>query len=786
MYGICAMARRTSVLSVALVLVGLGIYYLWRPATSTFDFTSAAPVGLYGDLTQAFLSGRVSLLTPPDPHLLNLTNPYDPDKNLPWRRNDLSLFKGSYFIYHSPVPVITLFIPVKLLTGRYLSEDTAVGIFCLVGAAGGLCCLLALRRDYFPQSSPVSLLLCGSVLGLGCAQFSVLRDSSANHVAIACASCFLMLAFFSAIRSQRSSASTATWLVLTGLFQALAAVSRPNYIYGSFGVFFILIGLLRSNAGRRAGAQKAAVSAAALLIPMALVASLSGYYNFERFGNPFDFGASYMLGAWDQTHLATGDLSGARENAWYYFLSQGIYHRYFPFVTAPTWRAVGVIPHIPFLLLSPLLLLPAVRKPRAFTSYVAFVFIANTLSLIILPSGNEAAVLTSANSRYMLDFVPVMGLLACMAVLAASATLDRRVRAQWAFSAAVAFFALWSVLSNLSFDFQRVPSTSYRTLAQILDQPAALYERMRGQRYGAISIQTKFPSGLTGQTDPLVLTGRPGGNDLVYVTYTSPTTASFGLASDGVDGPLGAPVVVNYSKVHSIQVWMGSLYPPIGHPAVSRLSTAALIIAKRHVRVAIDGCLALDDVASSHDAIPTLVQVGENVGGIPFGSKAFRGEILSEDRLPLNEIKDALPVPAFGILDLMVRLPSGRIGVSEPLVVTGSPSAGDFVYVVYLAADRIQIGFDHWGHPGKLSKSINLDFTVPHNFEISMGSLYPKSKVEHGVRVTVDGQLVLTSDQDTYDSSPFEVSVGRNPIGGSSCVYAFTGKILELSRGLRE
>jgi hypothetical protein len=66
-----------------------------------------------------------------------------------------------------------------------------------------------------------------------------------------------------------------------------------------------------------------------------------------------------------------------------------------------------------------------------------------------------------------------------------------------------------------------------------------------------------------------------------------------------------------------------------------------------------------------------------------------------------------------------------------------------------------------------------------------MGSLFPVNSAasqERRIQILLDGARVLDSDQHTYDSSPHDVFFGINAIGGSTCGYAFTGRILSVER----
>jgi hypothetical protein len=150
-----------------------------------------------------------------------------------------------------------------------------------------------------------------------------------------------------------------------------------------------------------------------------------------------------------------------------------------------------------------------------------------------------------------------------------------------------------------------------------------------------------------------------------------------------------------------------------------------------------------------------------------------------------------------GPLDLKVMLPSGRTGNLEPLLVTGLSFRADFIYLYYTDDSHVQIGFEHTSYGGPLTNPpIAVDYAVPHTFQIELGSLYPpvedpyydkvpaakRVKMKHTLRVLLDGAEVLAGTCDFYDSSPGDVSVGRNPVS-EAFGRRFTGKILRAERG---
>jgi hypothetical protein len=137
----------------------------------------------------------------------------------------------------------------------------------------------------------------------------------------------------------------------------------------------------------------------------------------------------------------------------------------------------------------------------------------------------------------------------------------------------------------------------------------------------------------------------------------------------------------------------------------------------------------------------------------------------------------------YGIIHLMIKLPTSGAGRTEPLVTTGHAGAGDFVYLTYLDGGHVAVGHDKWNYGGGKSGPIAVSFAMPQRIEISLGSLYPGSGGPKRVIVKWNGAVVYSEEAAAYPSKPSEVTVGQNAIGGSTTQPRFTGEILDVSRG---
>jgi hypothetical protein len=139
--------------------------------------------------------------------------------------------------------------------------------------------------------------------------------------------------------------------------------------------------------------------------------------------------------------------------------------------------------------------------------------------------------------------------------------------------------------------------------------------------------------------------------------------------------------------------------------------------------------------------------------------------------------------PPFATLRVEARLPAGRTGASEPLVVTGEPGRGDFLFIEYLDADRVRFGLDHWGKPPVKSEPVRIDFAATHVFEIELESWVDRlNPAPERVAVRIDGTPVWERRTKLYAVAPSDVSVGRNTIGGTACERVFTGELLRVER----
>jgi len=309
---------------------------------------------------------------------------------------------------------------------------------------------------------------------------------------------------------------------------------------------------------------------------------------------------------------------------------------------------------------------------------------------------------------------------------------------------------------------------------------------------GPLRLRVILPEFGAGLVEPLVATGRPGAGNVLYVIFQDPGHIRLGFDQWERGTIVSYPIAAAAGEPHMIEFTAGTLFPPADHPFFAGMNAADRAARQNSLEVRFDGKLILYKLM--------------DFGGIPFGAPvvgynsvrssacaaSFTGLVISQERLerqwyPPPEASET----TYGPVSMNVTFPSDRLGRQEPLVVTGEPGRGDFLYVVYLDPTHIRIGFDHWGVPGAISEPIPVAYDQACNLVLAMGSLYPPAgdprlaalppgeaeRLKHTVQVQLDGRVVFEVRRSCYDATPSEVHVALNPLGGSTCDATFNGAL---------
>lgn len=412
----------------------------------------------YNILVQGFRAGQLSVKKEVPPGLAQLTDPYDPTANAPYRGapyglHDLAYYKGRLYLDFGVTPVLISFWPFVALTGHYLSERQAVLMFCAIGFFASVTWLRSLWCCYFARVSVGVVAAC--VLALGLATFVpvLLARCEVYEVAIACGYMLTMLALGAIWRALHEPERKCLWLVAASTIYGLAVGARPNLLPGAV---ILLVPVARAWRERRPmGTLLAAATGPIILIGAGLM-----FYNTLRFGNPFEFGKHYVLREVRQGTQQFFSLRYFWFNFRVLFLQPARWSHRFPFVREaatpslpvghwPVEIPFGVLTNIPLVWLA--LAAPLAWRGRSEEVRSTLRAFLATLALLGTVCAVTLCFFCQAAMRYEVEFLPVVLQLAVVGILGLERALAdrlvwrRSVRGGWglllSFSVAFNLFA---------------------------------------------------------------------------------------------------------------------------------------------------------------------------------------------------------------------------------------------------------------------------------------------------------------------------------------------------------
>jgi len=146
---------------------------------------------------------------------------------------------------------------------------------------------------------------------------------------------------------------------------------------------------------------------------------------------------------------------------------------------------------------------------------------------------------------------------------------------------------------------------------------------------------------------------------------------------------------------------------------------------------------------------------------------------------------------------MQVQFAVGRAGESGPLVVTGTHWGPDFAFVRYVEPEVVVFGLNHGSEQVVTGEPTRIVPGRTYELEVHMGSLYPRREALFSLLfpgadyerprrlflVRLEGQEVARAERELFLSSPREVTVGYQWLGGAWGGAMFPGRILATARG---
>jgi hypothetical protein len=294
------------------------------------------------ELVEAFEHGSTHLLTEPSDELNNFPTPYNSDAldeahiRYQW---DHVYFNEQYFSYYGIAPVILVFLPYHLLTGYFFPDSIAVLLFAIIGMIGLTKLYKEFLKKFFPKT-PTGIAIAGLILiqTVSGVWFSIGRPlfyevaMSAGFATLTWAVYFM----FSANIIGKDKPVLSRTAIASLLF-AIAVLCRPTLVlYCITAALFMMLALPRMSEAKKKSEKKLFTASgirflACALVPMACIGLAQMWYNYDRFGSPFEFGIQYSLTINDFTK--TQFHPRLSWTALYnYFLNPPVFRTYYPII----------------------------------------------------------------------------------------------------------------------------------------------------------------------------------------------------------------------------------------------------------------------------------------------------------------------------------------------------------------------------------------------------------------------------------------------------------------------
>lgn len=417
--------------ALTLAMVVVGVLYVGSALTYGRSLRSTeVPVGFHAHIADALLKGRLEVLPVPK-GLLELTDPYDPQANAPFRAqgyHDFALYKGRIFTATGPTTAFLVHVPARVLGLGNLNPNLVTLLCSLGGFVASVGVFTECRRRFFPGIPLWFELSVVFVIGLGSPVPWLVSIGRAYESAIACGYLLVALGLYCLVRGLRNVASPdRRYLFGSGAAFAAAVGARASL---APAIVFFAIALTLMVRHRRGTAGACLRSIAWLVTPYAAVGALLAAYNYLRFEALTDFGMTFQLAGVNMQKYPFYRLDHLVPNLVDYLTLPPRILSEWPFVFLQKntffdnpWKHSHE-PVAGVLLLYPVLVVGVVAAATRWRSLRRaqpglLVALASALLFALLVIFSVSFVLNSSTMRYTVDFVPVLALVACVAVGAA-------------------------------------------------------------------------------------------------------------------------------------------------------------------------------------------------------------------------------------------------------------------------------------------------------------------------------------------------------------------------------
>ena len=261
----------------------------------------------YQELARSLEKGTIEMTEQyVDPKLLEVENPYDTitllAEGIPYSM-DYAFYKGHYYSYFGIVPELLLYYPYRIIKKADLPNYKAMYAFYVLLTIGVFMTVTGFVKRYIKSIPYIWYVGVISVTQFSANFIYLTQRSDIYNIPImgAVAFSFMGLGLWLYALNANNTIIKKIFIFLGSLCMALVAGCRPQLLIlsGTSLIWFIFEDGLKN---RKLFTKKSIIDTVCFCLPYVLVAIPVCLYNYARFGNIFDFGATYSLTTNDMNH----------------------------------------------------------------------------------------------------------------------------------------------------------------------------------------------------------------------------------------------------------------------------------------------------------------------------------------------------------------------------------------------------------------------------------------------------------------------------------------------------
>jgi hypothetical protein len=170
--------------------------------------------------------------------------------------------------------------------------------------------------------------------------------------------------------------------------------------------------------------------------------------------------------------------------------------------------------------------------------------------------------------------------------------------------------------------------------AEHIDSPHGS-EKLPGK--GPLEVSLRFVQMLPNTSEPLVVSGKTGRGDTIFVSYLPGGQIQFGVDHWGVGSNVGPATPLQVGVTHTLIVSSAVFLPAADSPDWDSTPPALRTHLLSTIEVYLDGKRVLDAPWTAYEASDSQITVGENTIGGSTTGPTFSGTVLSSHHCPLGK-----------------------------------------------------------------------------------------------------------------------------------------------------